>query len=220
MIYLDTYINLTGMIPDDLDRGSIRIFKMESMTTTELTDFSIPSLGEVLPATDQIHIYDDDYTNGLYMIAGELTPANVSVSNLTTVQQPGGALRLEWDPEGDLDNPYFGGWRIYRRLSFPFFWPYENASQFNSVIGTEVADLSPQTGSWDDPSSLPDGTCVSYLVMAIDLQGDPDYSHGSAAGWDGDSVQWQCGDATPPHIRVANMWHEVTFDNTSGENIH
>ena len=122
------------------------------------------------------------------------------------IQRPGrdaiDTLRVEWEPTGDLDNPYFGGWRVYRRLSFPFFWPFENNSQFQSVIGTEVSDIEPHGTFWNDPAPLPDGSCVSYLVMAIDRQGMPDYSHGGAVGWNGNSVEWQCGDATPPFVEV------------------
>lgn len=218
--FIDARLSLAELIPDDLDRSTIRVYRMESKETTQLTELTLPNLVGIEDDGGTVHIYDTDYTIGLYLIAGDLTKANVSVNNLTTVQLPRGALRLEWEPAGDLDNPYFGGWRIYRRISFPFFWPFDNVSQFYSVIGTEVQDLAPYDTFWEDPASLPEGTCVSYLVMAIDRQGEPDHEHGAAAGWNGQSVEWQCGDATPPVVEVSGMSHEVTFDNSSGKNIH
>ena len=142
---------------------------MVSLELTELEEFMLPNEFEINIENDTLRILDNEFGNGIYMIAGDLEKANVLVLNLTTVQLPRGQLRLEWDPSGDLENPYFGGWRVYRRITYPFFWPYDNASQFNSVIGTEVADLGPYDSSWEDPASLPDGVCVSYLVMAVDL---------------------------------------------------
>lgn len=220
IVFTDSWISLTGMIPDELDRESIQLFRMESKTTTAISELLFPSMYEINSENDTLHIYDTDYTNGIYLIAGDLIPATVGLENLTTVQLPGGTLRVEWEPTGDLDNPYFGGWRVYRRLSFPFFWPFENNSQFQSVIGTEVSDIEPHGTFWNDPAPLPDGSCVSYLVMAIDRQGMPDYSHGGAVGWNGNSVEWQCGDATPPFVEVQNMNHVVSFNNSSGQNIH
>ncbi len=220
IIFSDIWIDLGGIIPDSLARQSIVVYKMESLELTELHEFLLPNEYEINIENDTLRILDNQFSNGMYMIAGDLESADVSVLNLTTVQLPRGALRLEWEPSGDLENPYFGGWRIYRRITYPFFWPYENASQFNSVIGTEVADLGPYDSSWEDPASLPDGVCVSYLVIALDRQGEADHTHGAAAGWNGETVEWQCGDSISPRTVMNNFNHEVTFDNSSGQNIH
>jgi hypothetical protein len=220
MVFSDVWIKLTDIVPNSLPRESIVVYKMDSLELAQLHEFQLPNEFEIHSANDTLRIIDNEFSNGLYMIAGDLELANVSILNLTTAQLPRGALRLEWEPSGDLDNPYFGGWRIYRRLSYPFFWPYENASQFSSVLGTEVADLGAYESSWDDPSSLPDGICVSYLVMAVDRQGEPDHIHGAAAGWNGQSVDWQCGDAISPRTEIINFNHQVTFDNSSGQNLH
>ena len=56
--------------------------------------------------------------------------------------------------------------------------------------------------------------------MAVDRQGDADYSHGAAAGWNGETVEWQCGDSISPRTVMSNFNHEVTFDNSSGQNVH
>jgi len=220
IIYSDVWIKLTDIIPNSLPRESIVLYKMDSLELAQLNEFLLPNEYEVHIENDTLHIIDNEFSNGLYMIAGDLELANVSILNLTTIQLPRGELRLEWEPSGDLENPYFGGWRIYRRLSYPFFWPFENASQFTSVLGTEVADLDAYDSSWADPSSLPDGICVSYLVIALDRQGQPDYLHGAAAGWNGESVEWQCGDSVPPRTEMLNFNHQVTFDNSSGQNLH
>jgi len=220
IIYSDIWIDLGGIIPNTLVRESIVVYKMESLELTELHEFSLPNEYEINIENDTLRIIDNEFSNGLYMIAGDLERANVSVLNLTTIQLPRGGLLLDWEPSGDLENPYFGGWRVYRRITYPFFWPYDNVSQFNSVLGTEVADLGPYESSWEDPASLPDGICVSYLVMAVDRQGDADYSHGAAAGWNGETVEWQCGDSISPRTVMSNFNHEVTFDNSSGQNVH
>ena len=216
----DIWINLSDILPTSLPRESLMVYRIPSIEYAHLEEFEWPNYYEIISTNDTLHIFDDDFTNGLYMIAGDLDLPNVTVLNLTTIQLPNGGLTLEWEPSGELDNPYFGGWRIYRRTTYPYYWPYVNYSQFNSVIGTEIIDLDPYANSWADPVLLPDDTCVSYLVMALDRQYNPDYSHGAAAGWNGLNVDWQCGDAVAPRTEVLNFNHLVSFDNSSGQNIH
>ena len=214
--YIDATINLSQILPVELPRGSLRLFKVQSLDSAILEEI-VCSVDEI---TDTLYFIDLNYDSGFYVIAGELELPNVTISNLEVVQGASGTLTLEWEPEGDLDNPYFGGWRIYRRTQFPFLWPYANSSQFSSVLGTEVANLSAHTNSWFDDNSLEPGTCAVYLVIALDRQGQPDHTHGMAASWDGEDVNFNCGDSYAPVLNVDNFTHSITYDNTTGQNIH
>jgi len=218
--FTKSWIDLSLLLPANLDRSSIRVYRMTSVESAIVEELDFPNSATVITANDTLLLYDEQFTNGLYIIAGDLQPANVSATNFHSEQGPDGELTLVWTPEGDLENPYFGGWRIYRRTTFPFFWPYESESQFWSVAGTDVADLGPHDSSWVDPIQLEDGICASYIVIALDRQLNPDHTHGAAAGFDGENVQWQCGDATPPNLEVDNFDYNITFDNSSGKNIH
>lgn len=220
IVFTQSWIDLSVLLPTGLDRSSIRVYRMDSLESALVEEIEYPSAVIINTENDTMLLYDEEFTNGLYLIAGDLQPANVSAINFHSEQGEGGEMTLVWSPEGDLDNPYFGGWRIYRRISFPFFWPYETESQFWSVAGTEVGDLAPHSSSWVDPTPLQDGTCASYLIIALDRQSNPDHTHGAAAGFDGIDVEWQCGDATPPHIEVEDLDYNLTFDNSSGQNIH
>ncbi|HIC24011.1 MAG TPA: hypothetical protein EYO84_11320, partial [Planctomycetes bacterium] len=220
IIFTESWIDLSYLLPIGFDRNSIRVYRMTSLESALVEEIEYPSTVIIIPENDTLLLYDEEFTNGLYMIAGDLQPANVSANNFHIEQGVGGGMTLVWSPEGDLDNPYFGGWRIYRRTTYPFFWPYDTETQFWSVVGTEVGDLAPHDSSWVDPTPLQDGTCASYLIIALDRQSNPDHTHGAAAGFDGTDVEWQCGDATPPHIEVEDLDYNLTFDNSSGQNIH
>ena len=45
----------------------------------------------------------------------ELQPVEVNPANLTINLQRDGQVKISWDNEGDYENPYFGGWEIYRK---------------------------------------------------------------------------------------------------------
>ncbi len=218
--YVDVTFNLSQILPDELPRDSLRLYRVASFDSAVLEEVVTPNTVFVDETADTLHLNDLEYDSGLYVLGGDLELANVSINNLEVIQGTAGKLTLEWEPGGDLDNPYFSGWRLYRRTNFPFLWPYSNSSQFSSVLGTEVANLSAHANSWEDPELLEPGTCAVYLLIALDRQGEPDYAHGMAAGWDGQDVNFQCGDAVAPDLTVSNMEHEITYDNTSGQNIH
>jgi len=95
IVFTDSWISLTGMIPDGLDRESIQLFRMESKTTTAISELEFPSMYEINSENDTLHIYDTDFSNGIYLIAGDLIPADVGLDNLSTVQLPGGSLKLK-----------------------------------------------------------------------------------------------------------------------------
>ena len=88
-------------------------------------------------------------------------------ANLTINLQRDGQVKISWDNEGDYQNPYFGGWEIYRKEIFRFSYPFESEAQFNSAtFGYHVLDVSSDTQEWQDPNQWEQGTCLSYLVMA------------------------------------------------------
>ena len=75
------------------------------------------------------------------MLVGDMAPVNVTPLNLRTQQLQGGELNLLWDAEGPIDDPYFGGWRVYKRVEFPFRWPYESLDDFESTVTVKLTVL-------------------------------------------------------------------------------
>ena len=156
------------------------------------------------------------------MLIGELQPVDVNPANLTINLQRDGQVKISWDNEGDYQNPYFGGWEIYRKEIFRFSYPFESEAQFNSAtFGYHVLDVSPDTQEWQDPNQWEQGTCLSYLVMAHNRAGVTDWRFGnvSNAVWNSTSqrmiVDQVCVDNSDPATTVDDLEGVVTFNNNS-----
>ena len=188
-----------------------------------------------LPSLDEyIWTYLDDYTknidnsfdvtlteNGVLLIIGNSPAANVSSGPLEYSQLEGGAIQLEWNPTGNIENPYLGSWQIFKLTAtngvgnvFPSPYP-----EFNPVIWNEltqeslVASISMDSTTWVDPIPLPTGTCASYAIMPADREGTPDVLHIEISRDDaGQSVAF-CGDAEAPEKTVSNLQISMTFTN-------
>ena len=162
------------------------------------------------------------------MIIGVLDPVDVNPANLTIVLQMDGQVQITWDNEGDTENPYFGGWRIFRKDTFRFSYPYDTQSQFNSATsGYVILDVPASSSSWQDPNFWEQDTCLSYLVMSHTRAGVTEWRFGNVtnAVWNPVTermvVDQVCVDNSNPETIVEDMSASVTFNNdTKLHNVH
>ena len=152
----------------------------------------------------------------------KLDPVDVNPGNLTIVLQKDGQVEITWENEGDVENPYFGGWRIYRKDTFRFSYPFASESQFNSATaGYQILDVSWDTTSWQDPNFWEQGTCLSYLVLSHTRAGMADWQFGNVtnAVWNETTqrmdVDQVCVDNSNPETVVGDMQASVSFNNNS-----
>lgn len=209
--------NLSTILPDTVPRESLQLLRVENSSTGKLVDMESDEDEFSIFANDSFFLRVNDQVGGRYMFIGELELTNVTPAELRTEQRTGGGLTVKWNPEGDLTNPYLGGWRVFKRELFPFRWPYESASDFEQTVEMHaVADLPPLSTGWSDPEHLTAGDCASYVVVSFDIQGISDYTHGNVTGWNEvGAPSLQCGDAEPPVLNIVGLTAEVTFDSVS-----
>ena len=106
----------------------------------QLDDFAFADWS-ALDTDDYFQLIDNDTVrvhiteNMDLLMVGELPSPEINLSNPVITLLPDGKMKLDWNATGDTDNPYFGGWKIYRVTSpitastyFPN--PEETSSQF------------------------------------------------------------------------------------------
>ena len=149
------------------------------------------------------------------LITGELPAPEINISNPEITLLPDGKMRLDWTATGDLSNPYFGGWQIYRVTSpitastyFPD--PKEVQSEFvwNGLMQDSLsAVLDAEETSWVDNRKLPTGLCASYALIPTDRTGIPDFMSGTVTSPDG-LPGLTCGDSIDPVAEVSTLFRE------------
>ena len=224
---IEAWLDLNSFLPDSIDHSTVELLRLsdwQSTVTEELEgddSFMVVGNGSLMMTTN-------DDNGGSFMLIGQLDPVNVNPNNLTIVLQKDGQVQITWDNEGDTDNPYFGGWRIYRKDTFRFSYPFASATQFNTATaGYEILDLPGVATSWQDPNFWEQGTCLSYLVMSHTRGGLSDWTFGNVtnAVWnpvtermDVDEV---CVDNSNPETVVEDMDATLSFSNgTKTHTIH
>ena len=221
-MYLE--LNLSALIPPSINRSSLQLFNLQNFSGLEWGPLS---------DNDEFSIIDEDtasaslVNHGAYLLAGILPEIEVSPGSVDIEILPEGHMRVNWQPSGDLDNSYFGGWRIYRNtMPASTNMPYplvDSVASYGTwellVADTRVADLSPHDGTWDDPVALAVGMCSSYFVVPIDRQSIPDFYRGNVSSISESNgfpqTTLTCGDAVPPNTEVVSLQHTVTFTNDS-----
>ena len=221
-MYLE--FNLSALIPPSINRSSLQLFNLHNFTGLDWGPLS---------DDDEFSIIDEEtasallVNSGAYLLAGSLPEIEVSPGTVGLEILPEGYMRVIWQPSGDLDNLYFGGWRIYRNsmpvstnMPFPLVDSVESYATWELLVGdTSVAELGAHDDSWNDPTALAVGMCSSYFVVPIDRQSIPDFYRGnvSSISESGGFPQTTltCGDAVPPNTEVVSLQHTVTFTNDS-----
>ena len=204
---IEAWLDLDSFLPPSIDQSTVELLRLtdwSSTTTEELSggdSFIVVGNGSLLMTTA-------DDTGGIFMLIGQLDPVDVNPKNLTIVLQKDGQVQITWENEGDVENPYFGGWRIYRKDTFRFSFPFASESQFNSATaGYAVLDVSWDTTSWQDPNFWEQGTCLSYLVLS--------HTRGGLADWQFGNVTNAVWNSTTQRMDV----DEVCVDNSNPETV-
>ena len=219
MEWMELDIALSEVIPDNIPRESIAI--------RQLVDYNEADW-DPLEGQNYFQLLDNDtirvriVENMDLLITGELPPPEIDISNPEITLLPDGKMRLDWNATGDLSNPYFGGWQIYRVTSpstastyFPD--PKEVQSEFiwNGLMQDSLsAVLDGEETSWTDNRKLPTGICASYALIPMDRTGTPDFVSGTVTTPNG-APGLTCGDAIDPVAEVSGFTSETVYTNST-----
>ena len=218
--FIDMEVNLSEIIPQNVPVDSVKVRILDAMNQTTWQEFGEDdSFTLVDNETMMIHLTEP--ANLLFV--GILPSPEVDPGDLNITLLPAGQLRLDWQPTGDLDNPYFGLWNIYRITGSAaagsyFPEPSGTTSTFtwNGLLeNTKVATVSPTTSSWTDPSFLEEGICASYALIPTDRTGVLDITSGVVSQNEEGDAGLTCGDAVVPQSQIMNLNAVTTFDNAT-----
>ncbi|MBT6972228.1 MAG: hypothetical protein HOA04_03900, partial [Euryarchaeota archaeon] len=209
-------LNFSSLIPDSVPYDSLQIFR--------LNDFG-DGLWEDLQFPDEFISHNKNSSSlsiasgGKFLLVGRLPPIEVRAENITLTKLSGGHIRLDFEPLGDLDNVYFSGWRVMKRVNdnnapmrHPVDASNEQENEYEMLYFT--VDLSSKVDFWLDPTPLDDGFCASYAVVPFDRQGITDWQRGNVSGWHGSGLpDMTCGDSTPPFSGVTGLSASYQYRN-------
>ncbi len=212
--YIDFWGNISQLIPSSVSPSSVVAMHILNGSTGALSPLNSEDLFEAFESNNSFHLRLNGVSSASIMLVGDMAPVNVTPMNLRTQKSAGGELTLLWDSEGPIDDPYFGGWRVYKRVEFPFRWPYENIADFESTVTQNfVIDLPGNQTEWKDPTPLEDGICASYILVAVDHQGLVDYTHGNVTGFkEVGNPDLQCGDSQAPDYEMQDLRVTLSYD--------
>lgn len=217
MDYMEFDLNLSNMLPTNIPFSSVRIHQLHGLDQIDWD----PLIGEnyfelINNETIRVHLSE----NMDLLIVGELPPVNTTTGQPEIKLLPDGFMRLEWDPVGDIENPYLGGWKIYRLSGIPgassyFPNPETTTSDFvwsGLMLNTFQVYLPSAVSSWDDPNPLETGECVSYAIMPADRAAEPAPLQGEVTLVDG-IPGLKCGDAINPTSEVSGLSYSISYNN-------
>ena len=222
---MDFELNLSELIPDNVPRDTIAIHQLDDFNYADWSTLDTDNYFQLIDNdTVRVHIVE----NMDLLMVGELPSPEIDLSNPEITLLPDGKMRLDWNASGDTDNPYFGGWKIYRVTSpitastyFPN--PDDTPSKFvweGLMQGALSATLAGTETSWTDDRKLETGICSSYALIPTDRTGNPDYLKAKVTLKDG-QPGLTCGDAIDPVASVSGFSSSVEFSNkTSCHNLY
>ena len=225
MDWMDFELNLSELIPDNVPRNTIAIHQLDDFNYADWSTLDTDNYFQLIDNdTVRVHIVE----NMDLLMVGELPSPEIDLSNPEITLLPDGKMRLDWNASGDTDNPYFGGWKIYRVTSpitastyFPD--PDDTPSKFvweGLMQGALSATLAGTETSWTDDRKLETGICSSYALIPTDRTGNPDYLKAKVTLTDG-QPGLTCGDAIDPVASVSGFSSSVEFSNkTSCHNLY
>ena len=217
MDWMEFDINISKLIPDNIPRDSIVIHKLNGYEQQLWEQFDTENTFELIDNnTIRVHIIE----NMDLLIVGYLETPEIDSGQPILTKLPDGKMRLDWSPSGDLDNPYFGGWNIYRIAeteSSASFFPDPNvvSSEFvwNGLTDSTLsASLDGITSNWTDERELTTGVCASYAIIPIDRSGEANHLEAKVTMVDG-APGLTCGDAIDPTSEVSGMRASVSYNN-------
>ena len=216
---LELDVNLSALLPDSIPHESVEFLELSSLDSTFWDYLESPDFF----AYDGLeNISLNLHSNTIVLVIGALPEPNVSLSNLTHSKLVGGAIELTWTPQGDILNPYLGGWQIYRLTVdesvgtiFPDPSVETNQNLWAELLADSGVELVPtDSDGWTDPVSLETGTCASYAILPTNRAGVPDTSRINVV-MEEDGSSRLCGDALPPTSAVSSFTYTYRFTNST-----
>ena len=158
---------------------------------------------------------------GVILIVGELPPPLVHAENISWNLLKNGGFEFHWDSNGDIDNPYFGGWNIYRYrgIDGTTYFP-DPADGINTFVweqltnNSQVAMLPYHATTYLDPELMEENICSSYAIIPSDRAGISNIDLVNITRVDG-APGLICGDTLPPTSEIVNFGHSWVFTNSS-----
>jgi len=209
-------LNFSSIIPDSVPIDSLVMYRLNSMNVGQWQELLFPDsflVNNNTSSTLQIS------NRMILLLAGVLPPINVSAEQVEVELLPGGYTRINFEPTGDLDNVYFSGWKILKRVNknnipmrHPIDATVEQETEYEELYHIET--IAAHNISWNDPVPMDDGFCASYAIVPIDRQGITDWENANISGWNGSGLpQMVCGDAIPPSSGVSGFSGSSSFTN-------
>ena len=216
---LELDVNLSALLPDSIPHDSVEFLELSSLDSTLWNYLESPDFF----AYDELESINLNlHSNTIILVIGALPEPNVSLSNLSHEKLVGGAIELTWTPQGDILNPYLGGWRIFRLTVegsvgtiFPDPAVQTNMNLWAELLADSSVELVPiDSEGWVDPVPLETGTCASYAVLPTNRAGVPDTSRINVV-MEEDGSSRLCGDALPPTSAVSSFTYTYRFTNST-----
>ncbi|CAI8298703.1 MAG: Uncharacterised protein [Candidatus Poseidoniaceae archaeon] len=216
---LELDVNLSALLPDSIPHDSVEFLELSSLDNTFWDYLESPDFF-AYDGLENISI--NLHSNTIVLVIGALPEPNVSLANLNHNKLVGGAIELTWTPQGDILNPYLGGWQIYRLTvdeSVGTIFPDPTVETNQNLWAELLADsgvelVSTDSDGWVDPVSLETGTCASYAILPTNRAGVPDTSRINVV-MEEDGSSRLCGDALPPTSAVSSFTYTYRFTNST-----
>ena len=216
---LNLDIDLSALLPDSIPHNSVELLELNSLDDTYWDYLESP---DYFSYDGLENISLNLNSNTIVLVIGALPQPNVSLANLSHNKLVGGAIELTWTPEGDITNPYLGGWQIYKLTVdesvgtiFPDPEIETNVNLWNELLTGAAVELLPtESESWIDPIPLETGTCASYAILPTNRAGVPDFMRINVVMGESDNSRL-CGDALPPTSAVSSFSYTYRFTNSS-----
>lgn len=217
MDWMEFDINISTLLPDNVPRSSIAIHQLYGFDQLDWDPLDGENSFELIDNdTVRIHIIE----NMDLLLVGELPPPEIESGQPILTLLPDGEMQIDWNPTGDLTNPYFGGWNIYRVTSpitasayFPD--PNEVTSEFvwNGLMQNSLsASLEGSANSWTDERQLETGICASYAIIPTDRAGNPEHLKAKVSLADG-APGLTCGDSIDPSAEISGFKSTTSYNN-------
>ena len=216
---LELDVNLSALLPDSIPHESVEFLELSSLDSTFWDYLESPDFFSY-DGLENISL--NLHSNTIVLAIGALPEPNVSLSNLNHNKLVGGGIELTWTPEGDILNPYLGGWQIYRLTvdeSVGTIFPDPEVETNQNLWAELLADsgvelVSTDSENWLDPIPLETGTCASYAILPTNRAGVPDTSRINVVMGESGTSRL-CGDALPPTSAVSSFDYTYRFTNSS-----
>jgi len=216
---IDLDLNLSALLPESIDLSTVDVRYLPS------TDTQLWSLieGEDTYAfnSEGDRISLSLTKDGVLLLIGNLPPTDVHATDFAWSQREGGQIQLDWTSQGDITNPYVGGWNIYRisGIEGTTVFPDPEGDVSDAVweeltATTLAAQLSVDATQWLDPEPLQTGICASYAIAPVDREGLPNYDMINVTRVNG-VADLLCGDAIAPSTTVERFTHTWRFTNST-----